>query len=127
MLTNIVYHKQLLFRAMLMDSWYATRPLMMTIERLGKFYYCPLKDNRQVDESDRGQPYQRVDSLSWTETEQQHGKLKGFPKGHRLKLFRLVLSAQRTDYGVTNDLSQGSMDDVQQVSDLRWKIEQFHW
>jgi len=129
MLLNLIYHKSLPFTTVLMDSWYATRPLMMTVERLGKFYYCPLKDNRQVDESDGEQPYHRVDSLSWSEAEQQHGKLihiKSFPKGHRVKLFRLVLSTQRTDYVVTNDLSQDSIDAVQEVSSIRWKIEQFH-
>jgi len=129
MLLNLVYHKSLPFTTVLMDSWYATRPLMMTIERLGKIYYCPLKDNRQIDESDGEQPYRRVDGLSWSEAEQQHGKLihiKSFPKGYRVKLFRLVLSTQRTDYVVTNDLSQDSIDAVQAVSSIRWKIEQFH-
>jgi hypothetical protein len=129
MLMNLVYHKTLPFTTVLMDSWYAARPLMLTIERLEKLYYCPIKSNRLVDETDGEQPYARVDSLSWTEDEQQYGKLihiKSFPKDHRVKLFRLVLSTQRTDFVVTNDLSQDSTDAVQQVSDIRWKIEQFH-
>jgi hypothetical protein len=129
MLLNLIYHKALPFTTVLMDSWYATRPLMMRIERLGKFYVCPLKDNRQVDGSDGQQSYGRVDSLAWSAAEQQQGKLihiKDFPKGHRVKLFRLVLSPQRTDYVVTNDLSQDSIDAVQEVSGIRWKIEQFH-
>lgn len=129
MLLNLIYHKALPFTTVLMDSWYATRPLMMTIERLGKVYYCPLKDNRQVDESAGQQPYRRVDSLAWSDTEEQQGKLihiKSFPKGHRVKLFRLVLSTQRTDYVVTNDLSQDTIEAVQEVSGTRWKIEQFH-
>jgi len=45
-------HKQLEFRTVLMDSWYATRPLMLHIEGAGKLFYCPLKDNRQVNEDD---------------------------------------------------------------------------
>ena len=69
MLTNIVYHKQLPFRAVLMDTWYATKDLMLFIESLHKIYYCPLKANRQVDDSGDSQPYQRVDSLVWTEYE----------------------------------------------------------
>ena len=36
MLTNAVYQKQLSFRGVLMDSWYAARPLMRYIERLGE-------------------------------------------------------------------------------------------
>ena len=129
MLSNCVYQKQLRFRGVLMDSWYATRQLMRTIEQLQKVYYCPLKDNRLVDDSDGVHAYQRVDTLLWTTHEQQYGKLikiKDFPKGHRVKLFRLVLSTQRTDFVVTNDLAQDDMRATQEVCGLRWKIEQFH-
>ena len=129
MLMNLVYQKALPFTTVLMDSWYAARTFMLSIERLEKIYYCPIKSNRLVDETDGQHPHCRVDGLSWSETEQQGGKqvhLKSFPKGHRLKLFRLVLSTQRTDFVVTNDLSQDSTDAVQQVSGIRWKIEQFH-
>lgn len=129
MLLNLVHHKALSFTTVLMDSWYATRPLMRTIEQLDKVYYCPIKSNRLVDETDGEQPHQRVDGLNWSTDEQQHGKsvhLKTFPKGHRLKLFRLVLSTQRTEYVVTNDLSQDSVNEVQTVCAIRWKIEQFH-
>lgn len=129
MLENAVYHKQLLFWAVLMDTWYATKDLMLYIEALKKVYYCPLKDNRQVDDSGGTRPYQRVDNLQWTEAEKQHGKvikIKGFPKEHKVKLFRVVLSTQRTDFIVTNDFAQDSTQAVQEVCALRWKIEQFH-
>lgn len=129
MLENAVYAKQLLFWAILMDTWYATKDLMLYIEALKKIYYCPLKDNRQVDDSGGAQPYQRVDALHWSEAERQHGriiKIKGFPKEHKVKLFRVVLSTQRTDYIVTNDFPQDSTRAVQEVCALRWKIEQFH-
>ena len=43
-----------------------------------------------------------------------------------MKLFRLVFSSQRTDYVVTNDLSQDSTDATREESAIRWKIEQFH-
>jgi hypothetical protein len=36
MLTNCVYQKQLLFWAVLMDSWYATKEIMLFIEQLRK-------------------------------------------------------------------------------------------
>jgi len=67
--------------------------------------------------------------LTWNQHEQTHGKLvkiKDFPKGHCVKLFRLVLSTQRTDFVVTNDLAQDDAQATQQVCGLRWKIEQFH-
>ena len=129
MLDNALSDKALPFRGVLMDSWYAERKLMLHIEQLRKVYYCPLKDNRQVDDSDEARGYQRVDSLVWTADEAQHGKLlhvKEFPKGHRLNLFRLVLSTKRTDYIVTNDMAQASTQATQDVCALRWKIEQFH-
>jgi hypothetical protein len=129
MLLNCVYQKELPFWAVLMDSWYATKDMMLQIERLGKIYYCPLKDNRQVDDSGGTKPYQRVDSLAWTKAEEQHGKLikiKGFPGSHKVKLFRVVLSTQRTDYIVTNEMEQDNVEVVQDVCGFRWKVEQFH-
>jgi hypothetical protein len=129
MLLNCVYQKRLQFWAVLMDSWYATKEIMLTIEKYQKIYYCPLKDNRQVDDSGGSHSYQRVDRLEWTEAEKQHGKLvklKGFPGNHKVKLFRVVLSTKRTDYVVTNNMAQDNTQAVQEVCDWRWKVEQFH-
>ena len=112
-----------------MDTWYATKDIMLQIEKFKKIYYCPLKDNRQVDDSGGAQPYCRVDSLEWTEEEQKEGKIikiKGFPANHKVKVFRVVLSTQRTDYIVTNEIEQDSVEVVQDVCGFRWKIEQFH-
>lgn len=124
MLLNCVHQKRLHFWAVLMDSWYATKEIMLAIEKYEKIYYCPLKDNRQVDDSSGSHPYRRVDALAWTEAEKQHGKtikIKGFPGNHKVKLFRVVLSTKRTDYVVTNDMVQDN-----EVCGFRWKVEQFH-
>jgi hypothetical protein len=51
MLSHVVYHKRLPFHPALMDTWYARKDLMLFIEALQKVYYCPLKANRQVDDS----------------------------------------------------------------------------
>ena len=129
MLTQIVQHKQLPFHAVLMDTWYATKDLMLFIDSLHKIYYCPLKDNRQVDDSGGEAPYRRVDELAWTNHEWAHGKLikiKGFPKDYKVKLFRVAVATHRTDWVVTNDLAQDSDTAVQEVCGMRWKIEQFH-
>jgi hypothetical protein len=129
MLMNCFYQKRLQFRTVLMDSWYATKAAMLTIEQLGKVYYCPLKDNRQVDDSGATAPYRRVDALDWSADDLRHGKLvkiKGFPKEHKVKLFRVALSSQRTDYVVTNDMAQDDTQAAQEACGLRWKIEQFH-
>ena len=128
-LTNVVYHKQLPFQAVLMDTWYATKDLMLFIESLQKSYYCPLKDNRQVDDARGKQPYQRVDALSWTADELAHGKrikIKGFPKEHKVQLFRVVVSTHRTAYVVTNDLAQESPEATQAACGFRWQIAQLH-
>lgn len=129
MLTNVLYHKQLPFQAVLMDTWYATKELMLFIESLAKTYYCPLKDNRQVDDSSGQQPYRRVDSLAWSTDELAHGKrvkVKGFPKDHKVQLFRVAVSTHRTDYVVTNDRTQDSTEATQEACGFRWKIEQLH-
>ena len=129
MLSVWVNHRHLLFSTVLMDSWYATKAVMLHIESLDKHYYCPLKSNRQVDASNAQLPYQRVDSLQWSDTELRHGKqikIRGFPKHHKVKLFRVASGNRRTDYVVTNDLSQNDTAVAQQACNQRWKIEQFH-
>lgn len=129
MLTNLHYHKQLPFRAVLMDTWYATKELMLFIESLQKIYYCPLKDNRQVDDSGGTRSYQRVDTLTWSEYERRHGKMikiKGFPKDHKVQCFWVEVSIHRTDWIVTNDPAQDSTEATREVCGFRWKIEQLH-
>lgn len=129
MLVTAVANKSLAFNRVLFDSWYATQDLMLFVESLNKLYYCPLKSNRQVDDSDGQHPYRRVDGLNWNEHERSQGKIikiKKFPKNHKVKLFRVEVSSNRTDWVVTNDLAQDSTQDVQDACALRWKIEQFH-
>jgi hypothetical protein len=129
MLNGAVYSKQLPFTTVLMDSWYATQKLMAQIDQLQKVYYCPLKSNRRVDDSGNTTPYQRVDELVWKSEDLQQGKLiklRGFPKDKKVKLFRVTVSTNRTEFVATNDISQASTDAVQDVCDIRWKIEEFH-
>jgi hypothetical protein len=129
MLQNLVYHKLLPFDTVLMDTWYAVHNLMLYIDSLDKIYYCPLKDNRLVDDTFGKEKYKRIELLQWSEEELECGKIikiKGFPANKKVKLFRVTVSTNRTDYVVTNDLSQSSTDVVQQVCKIRWKIEEFH-
>lgn len=129
MLDHLVEMKQLMFRTVLMDGWYAAQKLMGHIDGLGKIYYCPLRRNRLVDDSGGIEKYKRIDQIDWSETQQHQGKLvklRGFPKDKKVKLFRVTVSTGRTDYVATNDRSQASTDIVQQECDVRWKIEEFH-
>ena len=128
MLWVLVNSRKVAFSRVLMDAWYASKLLLLYIESLEKTYYCPLKSNRLVDDSNGSKPYQRIDTLHWTETERQLGKrikLHKFPKDHKVKVFR-VASSRRTDYVATNDLNQSDVSVVRKVCDVRWKIECFH-
>ncbi len=136
------------FQTVLMDSWYATKHLMWTIENWHqntqqedsagagagagadkKLFYCPLKSNRKVDDSFGERPYRAVSELEWSEAELQTGKkikVYGFAKEFKVQLFRVPVSSSRTDYVVTNDLSQDSTQETRKVCAVRWKIEQYH-
>jgi hypothetical protein len=65
-----------------MDAWYATNKIMLYIDDLGKYYYCPLKRNRLVDDTAGNEDYKKIVNLSWHETELENGKIikiKKFP------------------------------------------------
>ena len=122
-------HRRLAYGTVLMDTWYASKDLMLLIEKMGKTFYCPLKSNRRVDDSGGEKPYQRVEKLDWSKEELKCGKqikVKGFPKDYKVKLFRVEVSTDRTEWIVTNDLSQDSLRATQEVRGVRWKIEEFH-
>ena len=112
-----------------MDAWYGSMKVMKAIERLSKIYYLPLKRNRLVNDTDGVQPHQQVRDLSWSQTEIRQGKrvhIKKFPKGHQVKLFRMVSSKGRTEYIVTNDLSQSDTDVTTREYKVCWQIELLH-
>lgn len=122
-------HRGLLFGYVLMDSWYATAEIMKLLISKHKVFYCPLKANRKVDDSNAQQPYRAVSQLNWSPTELVQGKfvkLHKFPLDIKVKLFRVAVSTDRTDWLITNDLTQDSTVAAQQESSNRWKIEQLH-
>jgi hypothetical protein len=100
----------------------------------GKRFFCPIKLNRKVDDTQGQEPYQYVQDVQWTDQECAEGKtvkLYTFPKDMRLKLFRVVVSSERTEYIVTNDMALSCTQDVQDenavLPSFRWRyIEQFH-
>jgi hypothetical protein len=129
MLQSLVYHKLLPFDTVLMDTWYAVNNLMLYIDSLDKVYYCPLKTNRLVDDTVGREKYKRIELLEWSHEDIECGKIikiKAFPAEKKVKLFRVTISTDRTDYIATNDLSQSLTDVVQKVCKIRWKIEEFH-
>jgi hypothetical protein len=129
MLTDCVYHRKLGFCAVLTDTWYATEDMMLFTGSPGKLYYCPVRDNRPVDDSFGIRPYRHADSIGWSDYGLSHGKIlkiKDFPEDHKVKLFRVVLSSRRTDYVVTNGMAQDDTSAVRKVCGRRRKTEQFH-
>jgi hypothetical protein len=118
-----------LFQTVLMDSWYAAVEIMKYLIKEGKTFYCPIKSNRKVDDSSGKEPYKPVEELRWSEQELAQGKLvklHQFPLDQKVKLFRVEVSTHRTDYIVTNDAEQDSLEAVKEISSLRWCVEQLH-
>jgi hypothetical protein len=69
------------------------------------------------------------DALDWNPTECEQGrtiKIKGFPKDHRVRLFRVEVSSHRTDGVVTNGRAQNATTAAQETCRFRWRIEQLH-
>ena len=129
MLLDAINLKAFPFARVLMDAWYASQKLMGLIDNLGKKYYCPLKRNRLVDDTGGREKYQRIEQLVWNESELEKGKLlkvNKFPKDKKVKLFRVTISTDRTEYIATNDLSDNSTEKIRDISSSRWKIEEFH-
>lgn len=129
MLDNVIKHKKIAFKTVLMDSWYASNKLMLYVSDMGKLFYCPIKRTRLARHFGTSDYYQRVELFEWNETELQQGKairLKGMPREFRMRMFRVPVSKNRTDYVATNDPSQQCVHDTQKVCAMRWCIEQFH-
>lgn len=129
MLNNLVDNKKLSFAKVLMDSWYSSQKLRGMIDDLGKIYYCPLKKNRLVDDTGGVEKYKSIEKLTWSQIENESGKLikiKNFPKNKKVKLFRVAVSTNRTEYVATNDLIQQSNLNGKEICVQRWKIEEFH-
>jgi hypothetical protein len=121
--------KELPFRVVLMDSWYATKDLMLHLHHAGKIFYCPLKCNRKVDDSGGERGFRAVSDLAWRDQDAATGKLvkiHGFPGAMKVKLFRVATTTSRTEWVATNDIDQDSTDDTKEICATRWKIEQYH-
>lgn len=130
MLCNIVYYKDLEFTTVLMDTWYSSNSMMLDIDSLEKLFFCPIKSNRLIKEvEDPKEKYRQAEKLEWSEQELARGKIikiKNFPGAKFVKLFRIAVSTNRTDFVVTNDMSQDSSNSVQKVCKIRWNVERFH-
>jgi hypothetical protein len=126
---TLAMHRGVQFTTVLMDSWYSDTKTLLWIDSLKKLFYCPLKSNRLVDDSLGERPYRAVEKLEWNDTEKTSGKrvkVNKFPKDYKVNLFRVIVSTDKTEYVITNDMTQDSTEGCQKETAIRWKIEQFH-
>lgn len=128
MLQDAVFKKSIVFKYVLMDTWYAVEYLMKAIEALNKIYYCPIKSNRMV-KVNMDEKHQAVSQIQFTQQELNTGvqiHLRGFPSEHRVQLFYVEASTSRASFIVTNSKHRQSSERVANICALRWKIEQVH-
>lgn len=129
MLKNAIYHKEIPFKTVLMDTWYATSKLMLFINDHNKIFYCPMRKNRLAKHFGRDEKYCPLRDIVWEDNELKRGKnirLKGMPEHLKTKLFSVAISSNRTDFIITNDNSQYCADDTKKICAFRWYVEQFH-
>ena len=115
-----------------MDTWYAINNVMQWINSLGYKFICPIRKNRQILDlwtNPNNPKYRAVKDLPWDNDEElmqgKNVKLKACSL--KLKLFRIMIHSNRTDYVITNDKEAISTSkDARKACGFRWKIEQYH-
>lgn len=109
MLVNVVHRQGLPCSVVLMNSWCATRDLMLLIERLGKTYWCRIKDSRLVHDGGQDESYRTVNNIAFDSDALVRGKvvtLKRLPGNHKVRLFRITVDSAAVEYIVTDQLTQ---------------------
>ncbi|WP_419235445.1 transposase [Rickettsia endosymbiont of Nabis limbatus] len=102
---------------------------MQHVDSLGKYYYAPIKANRNVSKTCDYEPYKAVSKLTFSDEEIKNGMeihIKGFAKNKHVNLFKFTVSTNRVDYVVTNNKTQKSSKAAQDEFGLRWVIESMH-
>jgi hypothetical protein len=129
MLRHTVDWKKLPFRGVLMDTWYATNHLMQVINSLGKYFYCPIKENRSVHQ---GVHWTQPKHLQWDAEALKTGhavRLKKLEKGVNVRLHRQATvtgtGGVAYTYLVTNDIHLPSETVIHRAGH-RWKVEELH-
>jgi len=128
MLKGAVYSKNIPFKSVLMDTWYATIDIMYAVHNYGKTFYCPIKMNRLVSRTDQKYHHIPLKEVEWSDDDLKFGQLihlNKMNKDFHVKLFR-ISATNRTDFVVTNDRSQNSSSAVQKELGMRWKVEELH-
>jgi hypothetical protein len=121
---------QLLFRYVLMDSWYAAKENFEFIVKKNKHFVAGLKDNRLValslDDKKQGR-FLRVSELALSDKQAVRGWLKGFDQ--EVLIVRRVFTNKDSSTASLNLVCSDLSCDGEHVATLyqkRWKVEEFH-
>lgn len=128
MLKLAVLSKKIEFCNVFMDTWYATKEIMLEVDNLDKIFYCTIKSNRKISK-DQIYKHALLNQFEFTKDEYKTGievHLNGFPSKRHVKLFCIFVSSDKVEYVVTNDISQDNAEVVQKEFNQRWVIELFH-
>ena len=106
-------------KAVMFDSWYASKENLIMLNEFKKLFYCGIKSNRTVFDGE--------------------GKKKKIPEtkdgeliniagiNFKVRVFhRIGKHGDVVRYFITNDLSISSYEEFIEKYSLRWKIEEFH-
>ena len=80
---NSVKGRQISYKFVLMDCWYATSELFKYLIKETKTFYCPVKSNRKIDDTKEKEPYKQVQEAFWSDADVVDGKT--------IKLFKMPL------------------------------------
>lgn len=98
------------------------------LHRAQKFFYCPLKGNRKVDDSGGKPPYTAVSELHWSGQDSANEnfiKMHGFSGPLKVKLFRVATTNNCTEWVVINDIDKVSTAETRTMCAIGRRIEQF--
>lgn len=122
--------RQLKFRYVLMDSWFAAKENFEYIVKKQKHFIAALKDNRLIalSEADKKQGrFVRVDTLQLQDQQSVRGWLKGFEQ--EVLVVRRVFTNKDDSTGLANlvcsDVTLTGAC-VATLYEKRWKVEVFH-
>lgn len=122
--------RQLKFRYVLMDSWFAAKENFEYIVKKKKHFIAALKDNRLValsEEDKKEGRFVRVDTLQLKDKQSVRGWLKGFDQ--EVLVARRVFTNKDGSTGLLNlvcsDLTLTG-EQVATIYEKRWKVEVFH-
>ncbi len=133
MMIKAMRNKATPFSTVLMRHWYATEALMLLVDRTGKAYWCPVRNNRLADDGDGTDKYKPVKNIVFNSDALRHGrvvKLKSFPSDHPVKLFRIIGADGELDHVTTNQLNEDAVEAAQLMGCVYWKTEKspaLHW